>query len=368
MKEKIKQWIRYHALKRWFEKYERWVMPATLVLGVLADAITFTTIDITTSFLLLGVYFGIAGAMIAYQNAYDAGRIPKYDFWQYLRLSAPFAIQFTFGALLSGSFIFYFFSGTVFVSWPFIAILVILMVSNDVFRRYYLKSLVQLSVFFFILLSLVSIILPFVLHTLASWVFVFASAVSLVILFVYTLLLARIIPHIQRERGRLAALAFFIVASINSLYFFNIIPPIPLALRDAEVAHSVVRSGNSYTLGVEEESFWEGLWPHRTFHKALGEKVYMYTAIFAPADLITTIVHHWQYYDETQKQWLSRDRLTFPITGGTKRGYRGYSLKTVVEPGRWRVDVETARGQVLGRVNFRVLSRDQNIPLKTVVK
>ena len=151
MKEKIKQLIRYHHIRALYLKYERLLLPGTLVLGVIVDWLTFTNIDIRTTFILLGVYLVIAGGIIIYLNIYDAGRIPTNAFFRYLRLAAPLIIQFTFGALLSGSFIFYFFSGSVLVSWPLFVILVFLMVANDVFREYYLRPVVQLGVYFFIL-------------------------------------------------------------------------------------------------------------------------------------------------------------------------------------------------------------------------
>lgn len=79
-------------------------------------------------------------------------------------------------------------------------------------------------------------------------------------------------------------------------------------------------------------------------------------------------MHHWQYYDEAKGEWVSRDRLAFSITGGNRTGYRGYSFKARAEAGKWRVDVETERGQVLGRISFRILPAEGILELKTVVK
>lgn len=353
MKEKIKQWMRYHALQRWFGRYERWLMPATLVFGVAADAVTFATIDTLTSFILFGVYAVLAGAMIAYQHAYDADRIPKYSSFRYLRLATPLVIQFAFGALLSGSFVFYFFSGTIVVSWPFIAILVVLMISNDVFRRQYLKPVVQVSVYFFILFSLSAIILPFAFSAFGPGIFLLSGGVSVIIIAIFLFFLEQLTRRrIARRQIMISLTVIFIV--IHGLYFLQVIPPIPLALRDAEVAHNIVRSEGAYTLSVEDESIWQKFFPGKTIRVVNGGRVYVYTAIFAPENLTTDIIHHWQYFDESKSAWVTRDRLSFPLTGGARRGYRGYSFKTSIAPGRWRVDVETPRGQVLGRVRFSI--------------
>src|SRR3989344_3655905 len=172
----LQQLIRYKEIKEWYGRYERFLIPAMLILGVIVDYLTFTNINIITSFILLGFYFFIAGAAIIFLNASDAGKLPpQNNFYRYLRLAAPLLLQFTFGALLSGSFIFYLFSGTLFVSWPFIAIIVILMVSNEVFRHYYLRPAVQMGVYYFIFFTLSSVILPFVLHGIGVLIFLLSG-------------------------------------------------------------------------------------------------------------------------------------------------------------------------------------------------
>ena len=75
IKETLKQITRYRHIKAWFEKYERVLLPATLVLGVILDWITFTNINYSTSFLLLGIYTFLSGIAIVFLNAFDAGRL-----------------------------------------------------------------------------------------------------------------------------------------------------------------------------------------------------------------------------------------------------------------------------------------------------
>lgn len=366
MKEAIKKLIRYHEMKQWYEKYERVLLPGTMAVGVVVDALTFASINITTSFFLLGLYAVLAGGIIFFQQAYDAGRVSGGNAVRYLRLSVPLILQFAFGQLLSASFIFYFFSGSVFASWPIFLALAFLMVSNEVFRKQYLRPTVQISIFFFIIFSLASITLPFAFHSFGPMVFLLSGAVAIAVMAGYGALLGRMVPKIKDIQRRLAISAAAIVVFVSGLYFLNMIPPIPLALREAAVAHEVVRTGGGYTLRVEEESFLGRLTPGRTIHA--DGKVFVYTAIYAPSDLKTTIVHHWQQYDETHSAWVTTDRLPFDITGGAKMGYRGYSFKSGVPPGEWRVDVETERGQVLGRVRFRVVETEKPPALKTVVK
>ncbi len=365
----FKKLFRYKVIKEWYERNERLLIPAMLILGVIIDFATFTSINITTAFILLGLYLVVAGGIILFLNNYDAESIAKQkNYIKYLWLASPLVLQFSFGALLSAAFIFYFFSGTIFVSWPFIGLIIFLMVSNEIFRHYYLRPEVQIGVYYFVLFTFASIILPFIRSAIGISIFIFSGAASLFFAAIYIVLLSRFVPELRRKARRFTVVITAIFLFINGLYFLNVIPPIPLAIRDATVAHDIKRVNNKYTLLVQEEPFLERFWPGENFHKSEGDRVYVYTAIFAPKGLVTTIVHHWQYYDEKQKQWASRDRLSFPITGGAQTGYRGFSVKSRVEPGRWRVDVKTERGAALGRVSFRVLPSDGVGTFKILIK
>ncbi len=365
----FKKIFRYKKIKEWYARNERLLIPSMLVLGVTADFVTFTSINITAAFVLLGVYALIAGGAILFLNAYNAETVLKLkNVWRYLWLSTPLVLQFAFGALLSASFIFYFFSGTIFISWPFIGLIVFLMISNEIFRHYYLRPTVQVGAYYFILFTLASIILPFASRAISLSIFIFSGTISLILVAGYIAILLRIAPSSRSSLARFAIVVSIIFFFMNGLYFLNIIPPIPLAIREAVLAHEIKRVNNKYVLLAEEEPFLERFLPGETFHKAEDGKVYVYTAIFAPRGLAATIVHNWQYYDEARGEWVSRDRLSFPITGGAKTGYRGFSVKSQVPPGRWRVDVETERGQVLGRISFRVLPSGGDETFKTLVK
>ncbi|MGQ0696128.1 MAG: DUF2914 domain-containing protein, partial [Nitrospiraceae bacterium] len=53
---------------------------------------------------------------------------------------------------------------------------------------------------------------------------------------------------------------------------------------------------------------------------------------------------------------------------GREGGYRAYSFKQWLNPGDWRVDVETEDGRLIGRVSVRVEERSDPSPtLRTVV-
>ncbi|OGZ65591.1 MAG: hypothetical protein A3C06_00695 [Candidatus Taylorbacteria bacterium RIFCSPHIGHO2_02_FULL_46_13] len=356
----------YQKIKALYFRYERWLMPATLVIGFLVDYFTFTSIQISVTFGLLLAYWALAGATILFVHFYDADKLPKK--LRYARLFAPLVIQFTFGALLGSSLVFYWLSGALSVSWPLILIVAGLMVFNDIFRQYFLKPVAQVSVYFFATLSLFSLTLPFLFTSLSPWLFVLASALAAALFYPYVRVIPLASEHSRHQKRRMAIAIAVIVTAMNGLYFANIIPPIPLSLREAGLYHDLKVSGGRYTMLGEPETIWGALIPGQTLHVKAGETIYFYTAIFAPPKLDARIFHDWQYYDPATKEWLSQGELSFTIIGGRKEGYKGYSYRSNLVGGHWRIFVKNQRGQVLGRLNFDVTMILENIQFQEIIR
>ncbi|MFM2357617.1 MAG: hypothetical protein RJA61_354 [Candidatus Parcubacteria bacterium] len=93
--------------------------------------------------------------------------------------------------------------------------------------------------------------------------------------------------------------------------------------------------------------------------------MYVFSAVFAPTRLNTNIVHKWQYFDYTINRWATASTIEFPIVGGEDGGYRGYSTKSSLTEGDWRVNIETRQGQVIGRVKFRVIYSENKPVIET---
>jgi len=165
---------------------------------------------------------------------------------------------------------------------------------------------------------------------------------------------SRVAPEIfkgSKKKLIVGALAVYLV--FNFLYFLNIIPPIPLSLTDAGIYHSIVRVGNSYEIQYEQGE-WYNFWreENKVFHWRDGQPVYSFSAIFSPTRIDVKIYHSWFFYNEEIGGWEEQSKLGFDIIGGRDGGYRGYTMKYGVWPGKWRVDVVNERGQVLGRTIF----------------
>ncbi len=90
-------------------------------------------------------------------------------------------------------------------------------------------------------------------------------------------------------------------------------------------------------------------------------------AIFAPVALDTTVYHHWYFRSNSSKPFTHADRIPIKISGGREGGYRAYTFKQRLDPGDWRVDVETEDGRIVGRVSVKVEDQKEAQPvLRTV--
>ncbi|MDN5941802.1 MAG: DUF2914 domain-containing protein, partial [Nitrospira sp.] len=88
------------------------------------------------------------------------------------------------------------------------------------------------------------------------------------------------------------------------------------------------------------------------------EPVYCFTAVFAPVALNTTVYHHWFFRPNDGKPFTHADRIPIKIAGGREGGYRAYTFKQRLDPGDWRVDVETEDGRIVGQVSVVVAERE----------
>ncbi len=353
MISKLKQLKLDEHLKRLSEKYQRVLVPGLILSGFLFDWVAFQHLEISLTFLQLGIRAALAGLAILYMEIYDGNlHMPRGKAFSYLRFVAPLVLQFSFGSLMATAFIFYWVSGSVSVSWPIMLAFVLLVASNEVFRHYYLRVPVQVGVYAFVLFAYMTLLFPFLFHSLSASTFVLGGAVSSAIVLLMIALIYWLSPSIRHETKRMAMSVAGVFLVMNALYFLNVIPPIPLSIREAGIYHNVQVIGGEYVLDGEDESWLDQLLPGQTVHADPDGRVYAYTAIFAPTALETRIYHRWEYFDETTNAWVTKDRLSYSIKGGRDGGYRGYSYKTNLATGKWRVVVETERGQVLGRISF----------------
>src|SRR3989344_538459 len=335
--------------------YERYISPLTLLVAFTIDTLAFKRVDLLLSNLLLFGYLSIAATGIVVYHLIQAGRLRGRFFLDLLPF-IPVAIQFGFGGLFSGFVILYSQSAAYATSWIFVVLLALLLIGNERFRKLYTGFVFQASVLFVTLLSFLIFFLPVISGRIGTTMFVISEAIGVAIMIGFVQAFGVLAPEVYREsRLKLLQSTASIFLIFNLLYFTNAIPPLPLALKEAGVYHKVARVSGEYHLQAEPLKWYQRYLRYNTvYHKAPGEIVYVFTAVFAPTRLSTTITHEWQFYDPALKEWLRVSKVSFPIQGGRDGGYRGYTLEDATVSGLWRVNVRTSDGRLIGRISFRV--------------
>ncbi len=374
------------TMRKWYAQFERPISSLSLILGFLFDIVTLKRLDtlwenswILGHLLIVGIFIILIHLKEAEEG--DEADSSKAHFW-YVNI-----LQFFFGGLLSTYLVFYFRSADIFVSWPFIAILGLAFLANESLKRHYIRLSFQISLFFLSIYSFAIFLLPILLHKISVWIFLLSGLVSLVLIFLFILILfyfknysgrssrvgnlwKRSTAKENRRTINYSALSILgIIFVVNFLYFTNLIPPIPLSLKDAEVYHSISKdAGGNYQVTYEDAG-WRGylqLFPD--FHKKIDDPVYAYSAVFSPKGLNITIVHEWQYFDEERRDWNTESEVKLPVLGGRDGGFRTFSTRTDLRPGKWRVNIKTERGQTIGHLRFNIVLSDEPPLLELGIK
>ncbi len=352
----LSQWT---ALLRWLRRYGHHVSLVTCLVGFALDSTFLPSIDHPITRMISALYFSTAtiSILVVQGVASNKIRIP----WV-VALAPIFSLitQFIFGGLLSIVFVYYFRSAEIFVSWPIVILLGSLMAGNELWRKRHAQLEFQVTVLFILFLFFSIFVVPLVVGAMGTKIFLLSVLVSIVMLGILLVLLSSVAWGVLRER----ALKLFIMLSSSALlvvglYFINLLPPIPLVVRADGVYHSLLRDTSGEYVGGKEEETWKQrylslLYPPE-YHRLPGEPIYFYSAVYAPTQLHTPIVHLWQYWDESESEWVTSSRIGFTMSGGRAAGYRGYSEKEYAPAGTWRVLVETGDGRTISRKKFTIV-------------
>lgn len=364
-------------LRRWWEpfrRYERHISAAAMVVGYAVDNVTFGRVDHPGAHLVFSAYLAIAAISIALghwlQGRKDRAAAasaasppgpqsrgepqPERTF----RLSTwlPAATQFALGGLWSGFLVFYSRSAALAASWPFLLLLLAFLVGNEVFRRYHARLIFASLLLFFALYSYAVFVVPVLTHSIGQITFLASGACAIVVFYFFL----RLLWVLDRDRYRQSRWEIIggvvvITAAMNAFYFARVLPPLPLALSDVGIYHAIRHTGSIYQVQEEPQPWTVRFgFAKPVLHVVPGERLALYSAVFAPIRMTTRITHRWQWWDPGSKHWQTLSRVSFAISGGREHGYRGYSLKSGLRPGAWRVAIDSADGRLIGRLDFNV--------------
>lgn len=336
------------------KRNERKLSFLAFLAGFAFDWLTVKYMELGPAGLVLGAYLLAIAMCIVVQNRILA-RKKKGKISVFTARFAPLLMQFLFGTLFNAAFIFYSESAELQSSWPFIFFLLAVVLANELFRSRFGALHFQLVMFFIASFLYFVFAVPILIGKIGTAPFILSGAVSLVFLAIVMFALAKLARERFVEKHLVSV---FVILSIfvlmNIAYFKNIIPPIPLAMKSVGLYHSVSKVDGNYEVKYEPSAnrFWKR--ESRVFSAYPDSTAFVFASVFAPARITVPISHEWWRYDDTAKTWVLVDKVSFPITGGRKDGYRGYSIRRDIQSGKWRVYVSDKDGKHLGRISFRV--------------
>lgn len=350
--------------KSYLRKNRRYAPVFFFICGFTWDTLTLGRIDRLYDRVVLLTHLSSLTACIYLYNLSGDGKwegtfIGKYQ--DYL----PLAIQFFLGGLCS-AFVIYFSRSVSFTkTLSFFVILLVLLFANELLKKRISNKYLQFSAYFFVNFTFLIFFIPVLVKSMSTFVFLVSGVLSLCITLALITYIYRESPSTRAEisKSKLVGMIGGIYLLINSFYFLNLIPPVPLALKDGLVAYNIDRVEEGYEITHQRTSllkFWENY--STTFYHEEGNSIYVFTSIFAPTAFSQTIAHRWKWYNPAAKSWEITDRIDYEITGGRDGGFRGYTFKSGVMAGRWRVEVVTENNRVVGIVNFEVVPGSGSAP------
>lgn len=352
-------------LLAWAQRNERHLGGAVFLFGFLTDIVALLLLDVSFVLLASGTYLALAALAVFLSQMLAGWREAKPVWKRSVTVLLPLLAQYLIGNLLSWFLIFYAKSSVLEASWPFLLLLALVFLGNEWFRKYKDRLAFIAVLLFFATYAYAIFALPLLLGTLGPLVFLGSTVVAGAAFALYLFLLARVgRVRLRASLGPIVGSALAIVLVVVTSYFTGLVPPLPLALKDVGIYHSLARAEGQYVLQGEPQQPW---WDPRpqTLHTTPGAPLYAFSAVQAPIRFGTVVVHRWQRYDEETGAWITQSRIAFPIAGGRLEGYRGYSEIAHPIPGAWRLRVETEHGQVIGQERFEVVRASVPPALKT---
>ena len=342
------------SLKTKLQKYHKWEPLAFFVAGFCFDAMLLHRIDDPLMLLHQAIYLSFSGLIIAWDLFCEekAGNIPFFfqKIWKY----REGILHFMLGTLLNVYTIFYFKSGSFVSSLYFLALLALLLFLNEVRPSQISKNFLRNALFGLCLISYMNIVVPIFAKKMGLLVFLFSCLLAFFIHHFFLKFLKSRLPH--RRLFKDVQLPFLFVLLLYSLlYFFKVLPPVPLSMKSIGIYHSVKKEGNQYKLGITRSKwlFWQS--GDQSFYAQPGDRIYCFVQIFSPTRFQDQLTVRW-FFKNPKLGWEPRDAVPLNILGGREEGYRGYIAKANYEAGDWRVSIQTNDGREVGRIHFEVIA------------
>lgn len=347
---------KFQNINLFLKQNKQYIVPLAVATGFIFDMLTLTQIDRLYDNIVLISHLTIIGVGTLLLCNEESVLYKKLSL-EKIKYIIETIIIFSFGAIFSGFIIFYTRSGSLTTSWPFIMILLVLMIGTELKKQYYKKNIFRISFFYLAIITYNIFAIPILFREISTRVFFLSIFISLVIIAMYLRTLYVIHKkYIQNYIKKILSIITAITLSIVILFATNILPPVPLSMKFKAVY---------YNINVIEPGSYIGIYQatkdinflrkrSRTLVHENNSPVFVFTSIFAPDRIQTTIYHIWEYRDSKTNKWIQTDKIALRIAGGRSRGYRGFTQKRNILPGTWRVIIENEKGQRIGTLRFHL--------------
>jgi hypothetical protein len=260
------------------------------------------------------------------------------------------ALQFLYGSLLSALFILYFKSSGYWLAWLITIGLGTLLVANEFLENKYRRHTTTWAMLGLCSMLFFNFAFPFVLGSVhAAWFYISTLLGALIVTWIYK----KTPEHVGSIKP-----VWIIAIVLMVAYWFDAIPPVPLVAQDTAIGYEIEKDNGQYQVikqAAPKIQFWHS--SIDTLYRQ--DKVVCFSAIFAPPGISTALYHDWQY-DDPKLGWKTISRVKFDLVGGRQQGFRGYTYKTNLITGSWRVLVTTEQHKTIAIVPFKI--SNQNTP------
>jgi len=350
----------FDALKATLHKYKKWEPLAFFIAGFSFDAFLLHRIDDPLMLIHQAIYLTLSALIIAWDLFCEekVAQIPSWflKIWVY----REGILHFMLGTLLNVYTIFYFKSGSFVSSLYFLALLALLLFLNEVRPAQISKNFLRNALFGLCLISYMNILIPILAKTMGLSIFLLSIVIAYTIHhFFLRFLKSRIKNRILFKDVQLPFI--FVITLYSLLYFFKVLPPVPLSMKNIGIYHSIKKEGNQYKLGITRSKwlFWQS--GDQNFEARPGDRINCFVQIFSPTRFQDQLTVRW-FFKNPKLGWEPRDAVPLSIIGGREDGYRGFIAKANYEAGDWRVSVETTDGREVGRIHFEVTQSSDTQP------
>ncbi len=254
-------------------------------------------------------------------------------------------LQFLFGSLLSALFILYFKSSSYGMAWMITLLLGVLLVANEFLESEYRRLTLCWSMFGLCTILLFNFALPYILGSVHAIWFYSSTMLGATASFV-------LYRHAPKHSGSIWPVGVLAVLLMVA-YRADMIPPVPLVKQAVVVGYALDKQPEGYWVTLQKAPWWQ-FWRVDSAHLRItaNEKLVCFSAVFAPKGLHTKLIHNWQ--KKERGSWVNYGTPGFVLAGGRDGGYRGYTTKTNLSSGEWRVRIQTEAAQTIAVHAFSV--------------